>query len=255
MTRWVIESRIPFLQDSNMATLTMRKCLVKSIVSASSSPWPLRLRILPWTRRHFCVKASSNRTQTTFSVLNRSRWPADIASAAYSTRGLLPGSQRSSSSISNISKSPPASSMGGGGAAAAAVPRAKASSTNVSGVTHLVKAGLPLVLFSILGLWVVSNAYGGKLREMETSQGRVSKSVRQAMLEEEHDAMMERLQKIVKDDSFDNTKRIPRPEEILEERRLARERRNAWHRRWYRYIFSVSDDESETKAGTTGSKK
>lgn len=111
----------------------------------------------------------------------------------------------------------------------------------VSGSKQLVKAGLPLILFSILGAWVVSNAYSGKLKEMEASQGKVSKSVRQAVLEEEHDEMMERLSKIVQAD-FDNTKRIKRPEEVLEERRLARERRNAWHRRLYRWVFRKSAD-------------
>ena len=36
---------------------------------------------------------------------------------------------------------------------------------------------------------------------------------------------------------FDNTKRIKRPEEILKERKLERERNNVWYRRWYRSIF------------------
>lgn len=114
--------------------------------------------------------------------------------------------------------------------------------TQISGTKQLVKAGLPLVLFSVLAAWVVSNAYAGKLREMETAQGRVSKSVRQAILEEEHDEMMERLSKIVANTDFDNTKRIKRPEEVLEERRLARERRNAWHRRLYRWAFRKGDN-------------
>ncbi|KAL7556754.1 hypothetical protein ACA910_008088 [Epithemia clementina (nom. ined.)] len=100
----------------------------------------------------------------------------------------------------------------------------------------LVKVGAPFVLFSILAAWVVSNALDGKLRELEASQGKVSKSLRQAALEAEHEEMMERLNKIVQSD-FDNTKRIKRPHEVLEERRLEREKRNAWHRRLYRAIF------------------
>lgn len=99
----------------------------------------------------------------------------------------------------------------------------------------LLKAGLPFILFSVMASWVVSNALDGKLKEMEASQGRVSKSVRQAKLEEEQAEIMERIGFIAKQD-FDNTKRIKRPHEILEERRLEREKRNAWHRRAWRYI-------------------
>ena len=47
--------------------------------------------------------------------------------------------------------------------------------------------------------------------------------------------MMEKLNKIRKED-FDNTKRIERPEEILERRRKEREQRNVWYRRWGRWI-------------------
>jgi len=110
----------------------------------------------------------------------------------------------------------------------------------LSGSQLTVKAGLPLVLFALLSAWVVSNAYGGKLREMEASQGKASKSVRQAAMEQEHEEMLERLNKIVATD-FDNTKRIKRPEEVLEERRKERARRNAWHRRFYRWVFRKED--------------
>lgn len=99
----------------------------------------------------------------------------------------------------------------------------------------VVKAGLPFILFSVLASWVVSNALDGKLKEQEVSQGKASISLRQAKLKEEHDEMMERLNKLVQAD-FDNTKRIKRPHEILEERRLERERRNKWYRRWWRAI-------------------
>jgi hypothetical protein len=103
------------------------------------------------------------------------------------------------------------------------------------GPNRLLTAGLPFVLFSVLAAWVVSNALSGKLKEREKSLGLESRSIRQSELEAEHDEMMERLSKIVKQD-FDNTKRIKRPEEVLEERRLERERRNKWYRRFYRWI-------------------
>jgi hypothetical protein len=105
----------------------------------------------------------------------------------------------------------------------------------------MVSAGIPFVLFSVLAAWVVSNAVDGKLKEMELSQGKSSQSIRQAKLEEEHEDMMERLGKIVETD-FDNTKRIKRPNEILEERRLDRERRNAWHRRAWRAVTGAKSE-------------
>lgn len=118
------------------------------------------------------------------------------------------------------------------------------SSNNNNPRKHLmVRAGLPFVLFSILSAWVVSKALEGKLKEMETAQGKTSKSLRQAALESEHDEMMERLNKIVADDAFDNTKRIQRPHEILEERRLARERKNAWYRRAYRWVLRIKPED------------
>jgi hypothetical protein len=106
----------------------------------------------------------------------------------------------------------------------------------------LIKAGVPFVLFCVLASWVVSNAFDGKLKELEASQGKASKSLRQAKMEEEHEDMMDRLGKIVSED-FDNTKRIKRPHEILEERRKERERRNAWHRRAWRFVAGSSEDE------------
>lgn len=112
------------------------------------------------------------------------------------------------------------------------------------GPNTLLRVGAPFVLFSVLAAWVISNALDGKLKEMEASQGKTSKSIRQAALEQEHDEMLERLNKIVEQD-FDNTKRIKRPHEVLEERRRERERRNAWHRRLYRSVFGGDD---ETKA-------
>lgn len=103
----------------------------------------------------------------------------------------------------------------------------------------LIKAGLPFVFFSVLASWVVSSAIGGKLKERELSRGLESKSIRQAKLEEEHEEMIERLNKIVETD-FDNTKRIKRPHEILEERRKERKSRNRWYRRLYRAVIGDS---------------
>jgi hypothetical protein len=126
-----------------------------------------------------------------------------------------------------------------------AVAAGAASGTNSSTTKSympLLQAGLPLILFTLLGLWVTSHAYGGKLRELEASRGQSSVSLRQAALAQEHDAMMERLNHIAKQD-FDNTKRIARPEEILEQRRLARQRRNAWHRRAYRWIAGIREED------------
>ena len=54
-------------------------------------------------------------------------------------------------------------------------------------------------------------------------------------MEEEHADMIEKLNKIRKTD-FDNTKRIERPEEILERRKREREARNVWYRRWGRWL-------------------
>lgn len=114
-------------------------------------------------------------------------------------------------------------------------------SSKHSSKNPLLVAGLPLILFSVLGAWVVSNAVSGRLKEREAAHGVASQSIRQAALQEEHDEMMEKLNKIVEKDDFDNTKRIKRPEEILEERRIEREKRNAWHRRTYRWITGQSD--------------
>jgi predicted phosphoribosyltransferase len=56
-------------------------------------------------------------------------------------------------------------------------------------------------------------------------------------MEEEKNEMMTKLHKIQKQD-FDNTKRIERPEEILERRKRERERRNVWYRKWGRWILA-----------------
>ena len=62
-----------------------------------------------------------------------------------------------------------------------------------------------------------------------------ARSERQHLLEKEHDEMMDKLNRVVSQD-FDNTKRIERPEEVLARRRKEREARNAWYRRYWRYL-------------------
>ena len=109
---------------------------------------------------------------------------------------------------------------------------------------QLLTAGLPFVFFSVLAAWVVSNALQGKLKERETAHGVTSQSLRQASLQVEHDEMMEKMNKIVASQDFDNTKRIKRPEEILQERKRERERRNAWYRRLYRWVLRKEQDDS-----------
>lgn len=61
------------------------------------------------------------------------------------------------------------------------------------------------------------------------------RSERQAVMDKEHDDMMDKLNKVMKED-FDNTKRIERPEEVLARRRKERQSRNVWYRRWWRNI-------------------
>jgi hypothetical protein len=40
---------------------------------------------------------------------------------------------------------------------------------------HMMKAGLPLILFCGLGVWVVANGIEGKNKERDLFQGRISK--------------------------------------------------------------------------------
>merc|ERR1712071_292099 len=98
-----------------------------------------------------------------------------------------------------------------------------------------VKAGLPFLLFVAGSAYVLSSAIEGKNKEREVSQGaHQSKSERQYKMEKEKNEMMEKLQRDLKKD-FDNTKRIERPEEVLERRRIEREKRNKWYNRWRRW--------------------
>eukprot|EP00562_Extubocellulus_spinifer_P007457 CAMPEP_0178503784 /NCGR_PEP_ID=MMETSP0696-20121128/18229_1 /TAXON_ID=265572 /ORGANISM="Extubocellulus spinifer, Strain CCMP396" /LENGTH=162 /DNA_ID=CAMNT_0020132945 /DNA_START=311 /DNA_END=796 /DNA_ORIENTATION=+ len=93
---------------------------------------------------------------------------------------------------------------------------------------HLfIKAGLPLVLFSVGASYVLKNAIEGKNKERDVYKGVSSKSERQARVEKDHDAMLEKINKKMAQD-FDNTRRIERPEEVLERRKRERERRNVW---------------------------
>jgi len=54
-------------------------------------------------------------------------------------------------------------------------------------------------------------------------------------MDKEHDDMMNKLNKMMKQD-FDNTRRIERPEEVLARRRKEREQQNVWYRRIWRNI-------------------
>mmetsp|Transcript_7467 Transcript_7467/g.13735 ORF Transcript_7467/g.13735 Transcript_7467/m.13735 type:complete len:138 (-) Transcript_7467:299-712(-) len=100
---------------------------------------------------------------------------------------------------------------------------------------EFLRAGLPFVLFSVMSMWVLKNAIEGRTKESEVAKGKASKSERQARMEEEKNDMMEKLNKLTSKE-FDNTKRIERPEEILERRRKERQQRNVWYRRWGRWI-------------------
>jgi len=111
----------------------------------------------------------------------------------------------------------------------------KASDNEPSSGQLFVHAGLPMIGFSLLAVWVLKSSLEGKTKERETSKGQSSKSERQARMEEEHGDMLKKLNKIRHTD-FDNTKRIERPEELLHRRRMERERRNVWYRRLGRWI-------------------
>ena len=101
---------------------------------------------------------------------------------------------------------------------------------------HLfLKAGLPFLIFSVGASLVLKSALEGKNIERDKSKGLVSKSERQARLDNERDDMMEKLTNRIKTVEFDNTKRIERPEEILERRKLEREDRNRWYKRSWRW--------------------
>ena len=103
------------------------------------------------------------------------------------------------------------------------------------GSLHLFRAGVPMLLFCGLGVWVVSNGIEGKNKERDAAQGRLSVSERQAMMNKEHSDMMQKMTHIVGQD-FDNTKRIERPDEVLSRRRKERESRNVWYKRWWHSI-------------------
>jgi len=102
------------------------------------------------------------------------------------------------------------------------------------------KAGLPLILFSVGASLVLKSAVEGKNLERDKSKGLVTKSERQARLDAERDNMMEKLNKRIETVEFDNTKRIERPEEILERRQKEREDRNRWHKRGWRWVTGQS---------------
>lgn len=87
---------------------------------------------------------------------------------------------------------------------------------------------------------VLKSAVEGKNAERERAKGFSSKSERQAKLDAERDQMMEKLNKRIKTQEFDNTKRILRPEEILERRRNERDDRNRWYKRSWRWVTGQS---------------
>ena len=64
---------------------------------------------------------------------------------------------------------------------------------------------------------------------------RTIRSDRQAVMDKEHDEMMDKLNHIMKED-FDNTKRIERPDEVLERRRKERKAKNVWYKRIWRGV-------------------
>jgi hypothetical protein len=106
---------------------------------------------------------------------------------------------------------------------------------------HLfVKAGLPFLLFSVGASLMLKSGLEGKNIDRDKSKGFVSKSERQARLDAERDQMMEKLNKRIKTVDFDNTKRIERPEEILERRKKEREERNRWYKRTWRWVSRQS---------------
>ena len=55
-------------------------------------------------------------------------------------------------------------------------------------------------------------------------------------MDKEHDDMMDKFSKMVKEDDFDNTKRIERPDEVLERRRKERVARNRWYKKAWSYV-------------------
>ena len=102
---------------------------------------------------------------------------------------------------------------------------------------HLfVRAGLPFLLFSVGSSLVLKSAVEGKNIERDKSKGLITKSERQARLDSERDQMVEKLNKRIQTVDFDNTKRIERPEEILERRKKEREDRNKWYKRTWRWV-------------------
>ena len=101
---------------------------------------------------------------------------------------------------------------------------------------HLfIRAGLPFLLFSVGASLVLKSAVEGKNIERDKSKGLITKSERQARLDSERDEMVEKLNKRIQTVEFDNTKRIERPEEILERRKKEREDRNKWYKRTWRW--------------------
>jgi len=115
-------------------------------------------------------------------------------------------------------------------------PLPKAQAPPPGGARLFLRAGAPLVAFTVMSAYVVSTAVEGKNKERDASKGLVSKSERQVRMEREKEDMMEKIERAAKKE-FDNTRRIERPEEILERRRAEREQRNRWYNRAGRWIL------------------
>jgi hypothetical protein len=180
-----------------------------------------------------------NNNASTASVIGSTRWrmiqsPKLYQQFSSSSSSSTPSSSvlASESSSSSSTQLPPGYSFKSRSQKQGS---SSSSSSNKTTSNLLLQAGLPFVLFSVLASWVVSQALSGKLKEMEASQGKSSLSIRQVAIQKEHDEMIERLNTIRSTD-FDNTKRIVRPEEVLEQRRMERQKRNVWYRRLYRWI-------------------
>ena len=55
-------------------------------------------------------------------------------------------------------------------------------------------------------------------------------------MEREKEELLEKMQRDLEKNDFDNTKRIERPEDVLARRKKEREMRNRWYKRSWRWI-------------------
>jgi len=145
------------------------------VVSSSSCSHRMAFAFLAGAQRAITARTRSWRTTTQPQLR--------VAAAErhlHATRTTLQQTQQPPNIGKVVMRSPPRVRSDGTAAAAAAGAHLSPRQKQLSGPRQLVQAGLPLVLFALLSAWVVRNAYDGKLRELEASQGKASKSVRQA---------------------------------------------------------------------------